>query len=115
MIVAKLLTKILKEGGVILIDHTGQKYICGNPDNKKAMTLKILKKNLNLKLILDPEIEFPEAYMRNEIIVENANRTTAIANTNGNQLKPVANAADVNDTPELPSTVAIAVPASFNM
>ena len=37
MIVAKLLTKILKEGGVILIDHTGQKYICGNPDNKKAI------------------------------------------------------------------------------
>ena len=72
MIVAKLLTKILKEGGVILIDHTGQKYICGNPDNKKAMTLKILKKNLNLKLILDPEIEFPEAYMRGEIIIENA-------------------------------------------
>ena len=72
MIVAKLLTKILKEGGVILIDHTGQKYICGNPDNKKTMTLKILKKNLNLKLILDPEIEFPEAYMRGEIIIENA-------------------------------------------
>ena len=72
MIVAKLLTKILKEGGVILIDHTGQKYICGNPDNKKAMILKILKKNLNLKLILDPEIEFPEAYMRGEIIIENA-------------------------------------------
>ena len=72
MIVAKLLTKILKEGGVILIDHTGQKYICGNPDNKKAMTLKILKKNLNLKLILDPEIEFPEAYMRGDIVIENA-------------------------------------------
>ncbi|MDA9624391.1 cyclopropane-fatty-acyl-phospholipid synthase family protein [Pelagibacteraceae bacterium] len=72
MIVAKLLTKILKEGGVILIDHTGQKHICGNPDNKKAMTLKILKKNLNLKLILDPEIEFPEAYMRGDIIIENA-------------------------------------------
>ena len=72
MIVAKLLTKILKEGGVILIDHTGQKYICGNPDNKKTMTLKILKKNLNLKLILDPEIEFPEAYMRGDIVIENA-------------------------------------------
>ena len=72
MIVAKLLTKIFKEGGVILIDHTGQKYICGNPDNKKAMTLKILKKNLNLKLILDPEIEFPEAYMRGDILIENA-------------------------------------------
>ncbi len=72
MILAKLLTKIFKEGGIILVDHTSQKYICGNPDNKKAMTLKILKKNLNLKLILDPEIEFPEAYMRGDILIENA-------------------------------------------
>ncbi len=71
MIVAKLLTKIFKEDGIILIDHSGQKYICGEPNNKKAITLKILKKNLNLKLILDPEIEFPEAYMRGDIVIEN--------------------------------------------
>ena len=32
----------------------------------------MLKKNLNWKLILDPELEFPEAYMRGEIIIENA-------------------------------------------
>ena len=33
-IVAKLLNKIYKEGGIILIDHSGQKYICGNPKKK---------------------------------------------------------------------------------
>ena len=32
----------------------------------------MLKENLNWKLLLDPELEFPEAYMRNEIIIENA-------------------------------------------
>ena len=34
--------------------------------------VKLLKENLNWKLLLDPELEFPEAYMRNEIIIENA-------------------------------------------
>ena len=32
----------------------------------------MLKENLNWKLILDPELEFPEAYMRGEITIENA-------------------------------------------
>ena len=72
MMLARLLSKIFKNGGIILIDYTGQKYICGNPKKENPIILKILKKNLNWKLILDPELEFPEAYMRNEIIIENA-------------------------------------------
>jgi len=72
MIVARLLSKIFKEGGVILVDYTGQKYICGNPRKENPITIKLLKRNLNWKLILDPELEFPEAYMRNDLIIENA-------------------------------------------
>ena len=73
MLVAKLLSKIFKkEEGIILIDYSGQKYICGNPRKEKPITIKLLKKNLNWKLILDPELEFPEAYMRNDLVVENA-------------------------------------------
>ena len=73
MIVARLLSKIFKEeGGVILIDHTGQKYICGNPRKENPITIKLLKRNLNWKLIFDPELEFPEAYMRNDLIIENS-------------------------------------------
>ena len=34
--------------------------------------MKLLKDNLSWKLLLDPELEFPEAYMRNEIEIENA-------------------------------------------
>ena len=72
MILAKIFSNIYLEGGIILVDSSGQKYICGNPKKEKPVTLKLLNKNLNWKLILDPELEFPEAYMRKEIIIENA-------------------------------------------
>ena len=72
MILARVFSNIYKEGGIILIDSKGLKYICGNPRKENPITVKLLKENLNWKLILDPELEFPEAYMRNEIIIENA-------------------------------------------
>ncbi len=72
MILARVFSNIYKESGIILIDSKGQKYICGNPRRDKPITVKLLKENLNWKLVLDPELEFPEAYMRNEIIIENA-------------------------------------------
>tara|TARA_A100001011_G_scaffold400758_1_gene518431 strand:+ start:3927 stop:5132 length:1206 start_codon:yes stop_codon:yes gene_type:complete len=72
MILARIFSNIYKEDGIILIDSKGQKYICGNPKKEKPITIKLMKDNLNWKLVLDPEIEFPEAYMRNEIIIENA-------------------------------------------
>ena len=48
------------------------KNISAVTSNEKPVTLKLMKENLNWKLILDPELEFPEAYMRNEIVIENA-------------------------------------------
>ena len=72
MILARIFSRIYKEGGIILIDAKGQKYICGNPRKEKPITLKLLKDNLKWKLLIDPELEFPEAYMRNEIAIENA-------------------------------------------
>ena len=71
MILAKVLSKIYKKDGIILEDSTGQKYICGNPRKNNPITVKLLKENLKWKLILDPELEFPEAYMRNEILIQN--------------------------------------------
>ena len=71
MMLARLLTKIFKKKGVILIDFQGQKYICGEPDLEKPLTLKILKKDLNWKLVINPDLNFPEAYMRGEILIEN--------------------------------------------
>ena len=64
MLIARLLSKIYKEGGVILIDADGQKYICGEPKKEKPITIKLLKKDLNWKLVLNADLTFPEAYMR---------------------------------------------------
>ena len=70
--VAKLFNKILKKGGIILIDSSGQKYICGSPIKEKPITVKLLKKNLNWKLIVNPDLAFPEAYMNGDLTIENA-------------------------------------------
>ena len=73
MLLAKILSKIFKkESGIILIDHSGQKYICGKPKGDNPITLKLLKKNLNWKLILNPDLNFPVAYMNGDIEIENA-------------------------------------------
>ncbi len=72
MILASIFSKIYKEGGIILVDANNQKYICGNPKKDKPITIKLLNKKLHWKLLIDPELEFPEAYMRNEIVIENA-------------------------------------------
>ena len=71
MMLARLLSKIYKKNGIVLIDSQGQKYICGKPDLKNPLTMKILKKDLNWKLVLNPDLSFPEAYMRGEILIEN--------------------------------------------
>ena len=73
MLLAKLLSKIYKkEGGIVLTDYSGQKYIIGQPRRDNPITLKLLKKNLNWKLVVNPDLSFPEAYMNDEIIIENA-------------------------------------------
>ena len=72
MLLAKLLSKIFsKKNGIILIDSEEQKYICGTPNLNNPLTLKLLKKELNWKLVLNPDLNFPEAYMRGEIEFEN--------------------------------------------
>ena len=71
MLVAKLFSKIYKKGGIILINDSGQKFICGNPDLNKPLTLKILDKKLSLKLLINPDLSFPEAYMNGQIQIEN--------------------------------------------
>ena len=47
MLLAKILSKIFKkESGIVLIDYSGQKYICGRPKGDNPITLKLLKKIL---------------------------------------------------------------------
>ena len=72
MLLARLLSKIYKKRGIILIDSQGQKYICGKPNLQKPLTLKLLKRDLNWKLVLNPDLNFPDAYIRGEIEIDNA-------------------------------------------
>ena len=71
MMLARLFSKIFKKDGILLIDSQGQKYICGKPNLEKPLTIKLLKKNLNWKLVLNPDLNFPEAYMKGEIEIIN--------------------------------------------
>ena len=71
-LVAKLFDRTLKKGGIILIDSSGKKFICGRPDKKKPITVKLLKKNLNWKIILNADLAFPEGYINGDLIIENA-------------------------------------------
>ena len=50
MLLAKILSKIYKKDGIILIDSNGQKYICGNPRKEDPITLKLLKKKFKLEI-----------------------------------------------------------------
>ena len=72
MLLARLFSKIYKEGGIVLIDYQDQKYICGNPNFTKPITLKLFKRNLNWRLIINPDLVFPEAYMNGDIKILNA-------------------------------------------
>jgi len=71
MLLARFLSKTLKEGGIVLVDSQGQKYICGNPSKEKPLTLKLLKKDLNWKLLVHPELYFGEEYFKHNINIEN--------------------------------------------
>ena len=71
MLFARLLSKIFKNNGIVLIDSQGQKYICGKPNLEKPLTVKLLKRDLNWKLVLNPDLNFPKAYIRGEIEIEN--------------------------------------------
>ncbi len=72
MILAKVFNSIYRNrGGIILIDYYGNQYICGSPDKNKPIKLKLLNKKLHWLLVINPELAFPEAYMKGEIEIEN--------------------------------------------
>ena len=51
MLLARLLSKIYKKKGIILIDSQGQKYICGKPDLKNPLTLILRKKYCSINYV----------------------------------------------------------------
>ncbi|MDA7714205.1 cyclopropane-fatty-acyl-phospholipid synthase family protein [Candidatus Pelagibacter sp.] len=75
MQLARFLNKTFKNDGFILVDANLKKYIIGSPKKKIPITLKILNKKLNYKLLFRPDLYFGEAYSDGEIIIENGTLT----------------------------------------
>ena len=55
---ARLLSKIYKKNGIVLIDSQGQKYICGKPDLQKSTNNENIKKGFKLEIGTESGFEF---------------------------------------------------------
>ena len=69
MLFARLLSKIFKKKGIVLVDFQGQKYICGKPDLQKTINYKIIKKGFKLEIGIKSRFEFSRSlYARRNYI-----------------------------------------------
>ena len=75
MDISKFYNKIIKEDGFIILDANYNKYVIGKPKKTNPITIKLLDKNLNYKLLLSPDLYFGEAYTDGSIRIENGNLT----------------------------------------
>ena len=75
MQLARFLTKLFKEGGLVLIDANSKKYFIGNPKKENPLTLKLLDKSLHYKLLFYPDLYFGEAYSNGSLTIENGTLT----------------------------------------
>jgi len=75
MQLANFLNKLFKKDGFILIDAELKKYIIGSPEKKTPITIKLLDKKLNYKLLLRPDLYFGEGYANGVIKIENGTLT----------------------------------------
>jgi len=75
MDLVSFLNKLFKEDGIILINSNSKKYIIGNPKKENPITLRLLDKSLELKLLLYPDLYFGEAYVNGKIKIENGSLT----------------------------------------
>tara|TARA_Y100000590_G_scaffold433437_1_gene550491 strand:+ start:650 stop:1837 length:1188 start_codon:yes stop_codon:yes gene_type:complete len=75
MNLAKFLNNLFRYDGFVLIDASNNKFIIGKPLKEKAITIKLLDKSLNYKLLLYPDLYFGEAYSNGSLIIENGTLT----------------------------------------
>ncbi len=90
MYLARFWNSIIKEDGFIIEDVNGKKYIIGSPKKKEPITIKLLEKSLNYKLLFHPDLYLGEAYVNGKLILENGNLTEflniALINIGRNQI-----------------------------
>jgi len=71
MDLVKFLNNLFKYDGFILINSNSDKFIIGKPLKEKPITIKLLDKSLNYKLLLYPDLYFGEAYTAGSLVIEN--------------------------------------------
>jgi len=71
MNLVNFLNNLFQHDGFILIDAKFKKSIVGKPIKEKPITIKLLDKSLNYKLLLNPDLYFGEAYTDGSLIIEN--------------------------------------------
>jgi len=75
MNLVNFLNNLFKYDGFVLIDSNSKKFVIGNPIKEKPITIKLLDKSLNYKLLLNPDLYFGEAYTNGSLIIENGTLT----------------------------------------
>ena len=65
------LNNLFKYDGFVLIDSSSKKYVIGKPIKENPIIVKLLDKNLNYKLLWNPDLYFGEAYMNGSLTIEN--------------------------------------------
>ena len=71
----KFLNNLFKYDGFVLIDSNSKKFVIGEPVKENPITIKLLDKNLNYKLLLNPDLYFGEAYTNGSLKIENGTLT----------------------------------------
>ena len=69
------LNKLFKYDGFILIDSDSKKFVVGKPIKENPIIIKLFDKNLNYKLLLNPDLYFGEAYTNGSLKIENGTLT----------------------------------------
>ena len=75
MNLVNFLKNLFKYDGFILIDSSSRKFVIGKPIKENPITIKLLDKNLNYKLLLYPDLYFGEAYTNGSLKIENGTLT----------------------------------------
>ena len=75
MNLVNFLNNLIKHDGFVLIDSNSKKFVIGNPIKENPIILKLFDKNLNYKLLLNPDLYFGEAYTNGSLRIENGTLT----------------------------------------
>ena len=75
MNISTVYNKLIKEDGFIIVDSNNNKHVIGKPEKENPITIRLLDKKLNYKLIISPALYFGEAYTSGSIKIENGSLT----------------------------------------